>query len=97
MRKVSAIHRFGLASYVNKIYHYHTEMIIFFHGFISNNEALDMSVFPGMIYNRHRPALIKHCEARMLFGLYQQDGVPLGKRGMTSLDSTTLRNDECTA
>ena len=49
-------------------------MIIFFHGFISNNEALDMSVFPGMIYNRHRPALIKHCEARMLFGLYQQDG-----------------------
>jgi len=33
-----------------------------------------MSVSPGMIYNRHRPALIKHCEARMLFGLYQQDG-----------------------
>ena len=57
----------------------------------------NMAVFPGMIYNCHRPALNIYCEqgCRLDYTLGME--VPLGKRGNMSLDSTTLRNDECTA
>jgi len=52
-----------------------------FIGFISNIKALDMSIqlkinlleLPGMIYNRHRPALFEHIATKRLFGLYQQE------------------------
>ena len=73
LRKVSASHCFGLASYVNKIYHYshiHTEMNM---SFLVSYRWLDMAVFPGMIHNRHRPAL-NILLTRMPLGLYPWDG-----------------------
>ena len=59
-----------------------------FIGFISNIKALDMSIqlniisldFPGMIYNRHRPALFEHIATKRLFGLYQQEESTLRAR-----------------
>ena len=52
-----------------------------FIGFILNIQALDMSIqlksisleLPGMIYNRHRPALFKYIATKRLFVLYQQE------------------------